>query len=141
MKISAYHIVGFLLAIAALHFGDNALGIYDTQIQNGFVWFDNVLHALVGATLALGLLRWLGKKNTMLSQTFTAITTLHFVLIAATAWELFEYIFFTLFPNYALYLKLYSPSLVEAASDVFSNVFGAAILLIGFAIYKKSQSG
>lgn len=129
MQLSMKHIhyIGLLfICIIALHFLANSLGIYDAQIESGFVWIDNVLHALTGLAFALLGFSLLGK--TKFSKTLKLVFVLTFVLLTALVWEFMELAFFKLFHSYAMSLKIYSPSLQEATADVVSNLVGAVLV-------------
>ena len=111
-----------LVVAVGAHFVALYFGVYDAQIANGFVWFDNLLHAVVGVAFGLLWLWWLGSAEPNLWGMVA------FVLVAALLWELLEYGFFIFFNTYALGLKVYSPTWAEALSDAGSNVFGALML-------------
>ncbi|KKW36262.1 MAG: hypothetical protein UY84_C0001G0150 [Candidatus Adlerbacteria bacterium GW2011_GWA2_54_12] len=53
MRFSFWWILGLVGAIAALHFWGIHSGVYERQLENGFVWFDNALHILVGIVFGL----------------------------------------------------------------------------------------
>jgi len=131
----------FFLFIIFLHFSGNALGIYDTQITAGFVWFDNILHVLVGITFGLLWLQILKQKKVLHSLLFKVFSTLIFVIIMALVWEFLEFIFYKLFTSQATALKIYSPSIQEGLEDIFSNTIGGLMLIFTIALSKsKSDS-
>ncbi|MEK7541480.1 MAG: hypothetical protein AAB533_01380 [Patescibacteria group bacterium] len=126
MKFSISYPLVLLFVIVGLHFVANATWLYETEI----VWFDNILHALAG--IAFGLL-WLWvreKKDPRVPLVFRAISTIVFVFGIALLWELLEFLFLNLFPSYAYYFHLYSPSMREATLDVLSNMMGALALVL-----------
>lgn len=130
-------IIILFFAIICLHFLANTFGIYDKQIEAGFVWFDDVLHVLVG--IAFGFLWFWAviKKRVTILYISVAVQIIVFVFIMAITWELFEFVFFKLFTSYAINLKIYSPSIREATADVFSNIVGSFIVIF----WKKKQIG
>lgn len=121
-------IVILFVIIVFLHFSANALGIYDKQIEAGFVWFDNILHILTGVASAL-LWLWILKKIDFKYTFPIAVSILIFVFITALAWEIFEFGIFKLFTSQAVNLKLYSPSIQEALVDILSNVLGGVVII------------
>ncbi|OGG53620.1 hypothetical protein A2851_01895 [Candidatus Kaiserbacteria bacterium RIFCSPHIGHO2_01_FULL_53_29] len=133
MRIRFIHIPLLLLFIAALHFAALYSGLYDMQIAAGFVWWDNVLHALVGVAFGLGWL-WLLERLGYGTRSLAAIiSTFVFVLLMAIVWEGAEYLARLYVRSLAEGLKLYSPNLTESGSDVLSNMVGVIALL---AIFK-----
>lgn len=125
MKLNTYLPIIVLVAVVILHFLANSIGVYDAQIQSGFVWIDNVLHALVGSAFALVWLLIAQKRNLEGKALF--ISTISFVANMALAWELLEWLIFMLYPTFALELKIYSPTILEAATDIGSNIVGGLI--------------
>ena len=128
-NFSFYYILGLLLVMIFLHFVANATYVYQTQIQNGSVWFDNILHTIAGMAFTLLVLWILNRNNLQYSLTTTIIFTIACVFCLATLWELIEFGFFKIFTSYAQNLNIYSPSIKEAFSDILSNVFGGIIIL------------
>ena len=126
-----------ILGIVVLHFLAVFSGLYDSQIQQGFVWIDNVLHALSGAVFALLWLWILEKKNWEISFLLTILSTLGFVLLLAVGWEVLEYFFYITFTDYAHSLQIYSPTFQEAISDIVSNLIGGIVLLL--LVYGKHR--
>ncbi len=120
------------MSAVALHFWATVTGLYDTQLTQGLVWFDNVLHAFVGIAFALVWFATLERFKPTAKLWVRAASTLLFVAAAAAAWELFELGFYLFFKTHALGLKVYSPSLREAFFDSISNVAGACLLLTAF---------
>ena len=118
-----------IAVIALLHFGAVWTGFYDWQFSTRIIWFDNVLHALVGITFAMCLLWFAHYQQWNLSPAQRIIVALVFVLVMAVAWELAEYLFFTQLTDYAYSLKIYSPSISEATSDIVSDLLGAGLFL------------
>lgn len=116
-----------LIGVSLLHFAGVYFGVYDYQIQQGNVWFDNILHVLDGAIFAYAWISYKEKKATLLS-------VMAFVVALALGWEIIEYGFMTLFPAYAIDFKIYSPSLLEAGQDIISNTLGG---LLAFFLLKK----
>lgn len=112
-------LVGFsvLVSVPVMHFFCLWLGIYDAQIASGFVWVDNVLHVLTGAAFYC------------IVYGYTRQHRYSFVLVLALAvgWEFCEYVVYVLDPVRALELKIYSPSVWEAAEDMLSNMLGAVL--------------
>ena len=115
------------------HFIANATAIYQAQIQNGFVWFDNILHVATGIAFTLLLLWILNKKSLQFSTISTVILIIIFVFCLAVIWELIEFGILRLFTSYAYSLNLYSSSVREASFDIVSNVIGG-IIILPFAI-------
>lgn len=118
-----------LVIVAALHFAGNALGVYDMQIEAGFVWFDNVLHALVGLAVAVFFFDLIAERYPERSFWPRALMSLAGVLVVAVLWELVEFGIYAAFPAYATDLNIYSPSVTEAMIDVVSNVIGGILLV------------
>lgn len=116
-----------LIGVSLLHFVGVYFGVYDYQIQQGNVWFDNVLHILDGAIFAYA---WISYKE----NKATLVSVLIFVVALAIGWEVIEYGFMTFSPTYAVDLKIYSPSLLEAGQDIISNTLGG---LLAFFLLKK----
>ena len=110
-----------LILVIATHFIANTFGIYDAQITAGNVWIDNVLHILIGLAVAL---LW----ESLTKGKYPIFSTLVFVLALAIGWEVCELIFYSIAPEQALDLKIYSPSIQEAAIDIASNLLGAVPL-------------
>lgn len=115
-----------IIAIAILHFLGVYFGIYEYQIQQGFVWFDNILHALDGAIFAYAWISFKKSKGITTSLTSAII----FVFILGVGWEILEYGIMKLFPSSAMDLKIYSPSIWEAVQDIISNIVGAVALTL-----------
>jgi hypothetical protein len=128
MKLFAAIIL--LVGAVVLHFVGVFTGVYDAQLREGFVWYDNVLHALVGAAFALV---WLYFFTGRFSGMLLVLSTISFVALMALAWELFEYGFYLVFKSGALGLKVYSPTIGEALRDGLSNVLGALLFLVGWS--------
>ncbi|MEK7612612.1 MAG: hypothetical protein AAB449_00470 [Patescibacteria group bacterium] len=125
-----------LLTAVAFHFIAVVTGVYDIQINQGFVWFDNVLHVIVGVAFGLWWFRILRTWRPNVSRTVTIASLFAFVLFLAISWEVSEYIFFQIFDSFALGLKVYSPSLQEAFFDAASDMVGVFIL-VGVLIVRK----
>ncbi len=115
-----------IFVVAILHFAGVYFGIYEHQIQQGVVWFDNILHVLDGAIFAYAWISYKKDKGLPISLVGPII----FVLILAVGWEILEYGIMKLFPLHAIDLKIYSPSLWEAFQDIVSNTVGALILVL-----------
>lgn len=130
-----YAICLFCVAII-FHFIANNFGVYESQIENGFVWFDNILHAITGLASSLVFLWILDKNNLNYSTTARIILTLVFVSCFAVVWELIEFGFFKIFTSYAYSLKIYSPSIIEALYDILSNMIGG-VLILPFTVKSK----
>ncbi len=129
-NFSFSYIPGLLLIMVILHFFANATGIYQKQINNNFVWFDNVLHAIAGVAFALLFLWILNKNNTKHTLIKKIFLTIGFVFCLAVLWELVEFGLFKFFTQQAQNLNIYSPSIKEACSDIMSNIAGATLLLL-----------
>ena len=128
ISINLAYIAALFIGIVPLHFIANEIGLYDTP----FVWFDNVLHVMVGLGFGLLWLWTIKLKGIDLSLSKTLLSTAVFVLVLAIGWELVELGFFEYFTDYAYSLKVYSPSLEEATYDVVSNLLGIGLIpLIG----------
>ena len=130
MRIRLYYIPLLLLVIAGLHFVALYGGVYDAQIEAEFIWWDNVLHFFVGIVFAIAWLWYLQWRQYESFSRFTILSTLAFVLVMAISWELFEYFARLFYRGLVESLQLYSPNLVEALSDIASNIVGATVLLI-----------
>jgi hypothetical protein len=107
-----------LLFVPLAHLLGVLLGIYTQQIETGFVWFDNVLHLLVGFGFSL----------LVFSATTAAWRACLIVFVLAVLWEVVEMIMYLSLPELSIYLKTYSPTLFEAAQDVASNMGGFIIV-------------
>ena len=129
-NFSFSYIPGLLLLMVILHFFANTTGIYKAQIDNNFVWFDNILHVIAGVAFALLFLWILNKNNIKYPLVPKIFLTIGFVFCLAVLWELIEFGFFKLFTLQAQNLNIYSPSIKEASSDILSNIAGAILLLI-----------
>ncbi len=116
-----------LVAVSCLHFAGVFFGIYEHQIQQGNVWFDNILHALDGVIFAYA---WFSHRKEQ--ATFIGVIT--FVVLLAIGWEVIEYGFMIFSPAYAVDLKIYSPSILEAMQDILSNIAGG---IIAFFLFRK----
>jgi hypothetical protein len=126
-----------ILGALAAHFYAMHTGIYAAELREGFVWFDNVLHAFVG--LAFGLL-WISLVQRVRPETSfvaSAVSLLLFVLSVAIAWEVFEYGFYLVFKSGALGLTVYEPSLQESIYDSMSNIAGAVLLLAAWLALRQ----
>lgn len=129
---------GLLATAVLLHFYAVFFGLYELQMQQGNVWFDNLLHAGVGTAFALVwliLLEWLRPAA---SRAFCVVSALLFVLVLAVFWELFEHAFFVFFHTHALGLRVYPQPLSESVWDSLSNLAGAALFLL-LSLRKKFQ--
>lgn len=115
--------------IALLHFGAIWSGFYDWQFGTRVIWFDNVLHALVGVAFGMCALWCIEHYGAPRTAAATAGVVVLFVLAMAAAWELAEYVFFTRFTEYAYWSRIYSPSVGEALSDIVSDLVGVGIFL------------
>jgi hypothetical protein len=122
-----------ILGSVIAHFIAMYTGVYDAQMRQGVVWFDNVLHAIVGIAFGLVWLAILRRWRPESGMLYTSATVLGFVFAVAIMWELFELVFYLVFKSGALGLKVYSPSLNEAIFDSLSNLFGGALLLVLFS--------
>lgn len=124
-----------LIAVAvAFHFVAVYTGLYALQLREGAVWFDNILHALVGVACALMWLALFARLFPKASFLWKAGTSLAFVVFVAVAWEAFEYGFYLFFKSGALGLTVYAPSLREAVFDSLSNVLGTLLFLAAFGV-------
>lgn len=125
-----------LVAIAiSFHFVALYTGLYTLQMREGMVWFDNLLHMLVGGAFALIWLALLARLFPKASFLLQAGSALMFVTMVAAGWEVFEYGFYLVFKSGALGLTVYEPSLREAVVDSLSTVAGAAALLAARRVY------
>jgi len=129
MRIRLSYIPILILIIALLHFVALYSGLYDAQLKAGPVWWDNVLHVLVGITFGLAWLWILQSRGVDTATLLGLASTAAFVLIMALAWEGAEYVTHALLPDLAENLKIFSPTLTEASTDIVSNMLGAAALL------------
>lgn len=123
-----------ILGALAAHFYAMHTGIYAAELRQGLVWFDNVLHAIVGAAFGLIWLALLERLRPRTSTLATVVSLLLFVALVAAFWEAFEYGFYLVFKSGALGLTVYEPSWSEAIFDSLSNVGGALLLLCGWAL-------
>ncbi len=128
MRPKLFHSFLILFSAVVLHFVAVYSGVYSVQLQAGFVWFDNILHMMVG--VAFGLLYLWIVRDRNYSPLRNALFLLVFVFVLALLWEAAEYVFFKIFDSYALGLQVYSPSLQEATLDSLSDVVGAAALAV-----------
>ncbi|MBX4192165.1 hypothetical protein KW798_01640 [Candidatus Parcubacteria bacterium] len=126
-----------ILSLAfVLHFVAIYTGIYEYEMHQGLVWFDNVLHAMVGVSFGLFWLWCL--RNQPVSILFKMVSMFVFVLCMAVLWEVGEFIFFKIFSSYALGLKVYSPSLSESFFDSSSDLIGA-LALVAIDLFQRRQ--
>ena len=119
-------LISLLMAVVILHFVANATGLYETRI----VWFDNVLHFLTG--IGFGLV-WLWVFRGSLKGAIV------FVFVLAIVWELLEFGFLKFFPVLAHNFSIFSPNIIEALEDIFSNFLGVIVLVIGLKSSLKSH--
>lgn len=119
-----------LICAAALHFVGLYTGIYETQMREGLVWYDNVLHMLVGVGFGLIGLSILTRVYAQAGIWLRLGMVFLFVFAMAIAWELLEYAFYMTFRSGALGLKVYSPTLQEAVFDSTSNLVGAGLVAV-----------
>jgi uncharacterized membrane protein YjdF len=133
MKIKTSKILGLFISIIVLHFLANQFGIYERQMESGFVWFDNILHFFSGIAFAF-LWLWIAERKNI-NRSFVQIMA--FVLFTAVVWELVEFGFLKAFSSQALEFKIYSPSIMEASEDIISNLLGGALLVFGLKNLKK----
>lgn len=122
------------------HFIAVYTGVYDAQLRGGVVWFDNILHTLVGFAFGLIWLAALRRWRPESSFLYTSTTLIAFVVAMAVAWELFELAFYLIFKSGALGLKVYSPSVREATFDSISNLCGALLLLAALPLALKKKT-
>ncbi len=115
-------------------------GLYEAQMREGFVWFDNVLHACVGAGFGLLWLWFIDKVAPRLPGVLKVLTTVVFVLTMAIFWELLEVGFYMLFATHAWGLKVYAPTWHEAFLDSVSNVGGVVVLLVVLKLYAVGEA-
>lgn len=133
MKIQIKHILLFIAGLIALHFFALSTGMYTCDDpKTCLVWVDNIAHGLGGVLCGMIWIYFLQTKKSKLINTKNAmfISTTLFVLITAITWELFEFSLYEFFTDFAYKLALYSPSLVEASSDVISNTIGGLIFAL-----------
>ena len=130
MKFPFSYVIYLLLASIVLHFIATTTDIYQAQIENDFVWFDNILHAISGIAFGILFLWILDRKRLQYSLLTTTILTIIFVFGLAVLWEFLELGFLKFFTSYAYNLKIYSTSISEALFDIFSDIIGAIILLL-----------
>lgn len=119
-----------LAAAVLLHFYAVFFGLYELQMRQGNVWFDNLLHAAVGIAVALVWFVILERIKPAASFLFRVVSTIVFVFILAVCWELFEHGFFVFFHTHALGLRVYPQPLTESVWDSLSNLAGAALFLL-----------
>lgn len=125
-----YVAAGLLVGAVALHVVALYTGIYDAQIEQGSVWFDNVLHTVVGVAFGLVWIAVLEHFKPNISIFWRVASTIAFVALMAALWELLELAFYLFFKSHALGLKVYSPTLREALFDSASNIIGACLVLV-----------
>jgi hypothetical protein len=118
-----------LIGSIALHVWALYTGLYEAQMHQGVVWFDNVLHTAVGAGFGLLWLAILDRVAPTLPRWVRAVSTVLFVMGMAAAWELFELGFYIFFETHTLGLKVYSPTMRESLFDSSSNLIGVLVLL------------
>ncbi len=128
-NLKLYVSIVILLAVPVLHFTFNYLGVYDNQITNGFVWVDNLLHAFVGIACALFILWYIEKYKSNKSYWYKRIAVIITVLVVSLMWEIVERGMLELFTTYAKEYKIYSSSIKEAGTDIFSNLIGGLLVL------------
>ena len=128
-----------LILTATLHFGADLFGIYQEQIESGFVWFDNVLHFVTGITTGIFWFWVLEKYRPQASPKYRVVSTILVVLGVALGWELFEFLFLKLFAPYAMSLQMYSTSVGEATADALSNLLGAVVLITSINLWRRKN--
>ena len=140
MKIRLIYILLLFLVIALLHFAALYSGFYDLQIQMGFVWWDNVLHVLVGIAFGLLWLWLLQSLNYDTSSRFAMLSMFLFVLFLALGWEGAEYLARLYVRSLAESLQIFSPNLTEASSDILSDLLGGILLSTYLKLFNGPSS-
>jgi hypothetical protein len=132
--VSIFLLVGSVL----LHVWALYTGLYEAQMQQGVVWFDNVLHTAVGAGFGLLWLVVLNRKAPLLPVWVRAVTTILFVVGMAAAWELLELGFYIFFTTYDFGFTVYAPTIRESLFDSSSNLVGVLVLVGADALLRHS---
>ncbi len=136
MRSSLLALVILIFAVS-LHFIANFTGVYDMQIEAGFVWIDNVIHFLIGIAFGFFGFGLVEKYKPESSLVFQVVFVFGFVLFSAVGWEIIEFAFLKLFTSYALSLQIYSPSVIEAVTDICSNLAGALTVIGWMTVFKR----
>ena len=123
MKIKNKHILFLLVILIAIHFIARSLGLYE-----GKVWIDIPQHILGGILLAMIWLKIIQHQKIPKIIVFISIIT--FSVFGSFVWEAFEFLFWTFFPDYALSLKWFSPTVSDTLSDLFAGFIGGTIVAI-----------
>jgi hypothetical protein len=135
-----YTALVLLFVAVGLHVFALSHGIYEAEQRAGFVWFDNVLHAVVGVALALIWLWFRVKRSKNTFSIAAVLTSLLFVICIAVLWEALEDGFYIFFSTYAYGLKVYPQSLLESVSDASSDVVGALVFLAAYQLRARFKT-
>ena len=137
MNVSAFHILAVLVVMTIAHFVGIWVGLYE-----GDVWIDIPLHIIGG--VALGLLWvWLLQLDSVKaalgapSPLLVSVTVIGFALLGSFVWEIAEFSFWQLLPNYATAAKFYSPTVTDVLSDLTFGLLGGALL--AFLYYRRMR--
>ena len=138
MLIRFWYIPSLVFIVIFLHFAAVITQFYEFQIRSGFVWWDNVLHALVGVTFGLAWLWFIQVMGWNLSPRLMTISTISVVVALAILWEVAELALLLIAPDIAHSLQMYSTSISEATVDSLSNLLGV-VGLVWFIGRKKHK--
>ncbi len=122
--------------MAIIHFTAVSVGLYERPV----IWIDKVLHIMAGVAIAMSWL-WIVRRVLKISlENIPTIITISsivgFVLLIALFWEVFEFAYWKSAPEWANKFKFYSPTIVDALSDMTSNLLGGIVFSI-FVSRKK----
>jgi len=138
MRIKLFHIAGVVVIITLVHFLAVSFKLYEQT-----VWIvDGPLHLVSGVVLGmvwLLALQVFSSRNILeLSSPFLVATSIAgFALFGSFIWELFEFSFWKLLPEYATAYKLYSPTPTDLLSDISFGFIGGVIM--GTIYYFKKK--
>ena len=137
MHVSFFHIAALVVAMTITHFVGIVAGLYE-----GDVWIDIPLHIAGGSALGL-LWVWILQQHSVVasfgapSSFLVSITIVSFALTGSFVWEIAEFSFWQLLPEYATAAKFYSPTVTDVLSDLAFGMLGGALLALIY--YRKMR--
>lgn len=138
MRIKLLHIIIVVIVMTIMHVLAVIFDLYEKT-----VWIvDGPLHFAGGVVLGMFWL-WLLQtlyRNTSesLSLFLVAVSITGFALFGSFVWELFEFSFWKLLPEYATNFKLYSSSSTDLISDLGFGFIGGTV--VSFIYYFNSRN-
>jgi len=112
--------------MTVIHFLAIPLGMY----QGSNIWIDKPLHIMGGMAFAMIGLLVVQRKLANADLSVGGFLILSFALFGSFMWELFEFVLFSWFNEYALRLRLYSPTVKDALFDMLFGLVGGLIIAL-----------